>query len=169
MAFGAGLAVILRDASLRDAPQDDGALVVARLMPLSLSLPLVTDRAEVFVDAKHDQDEFGDDARKDHAYDHAGDGGQQHDEAAERADRHHGETGKNAGDAEQHDQCDHQPIKGLDDRGRDKTVPLKQILKIKHRSFSRQVEYDSRLIRLLMAQGLAPNAVLSKSSKGPAR
>ena len=39
---------------------------------------------------------------------------------------------------------DHQPVEGLDDGGRDKAVPLKQILKIEHRSFSRQVEYESR-------------------------
>ena len=65
----------------------------------------------------------------------AGDRRQQHDEAAERADRHRGEAGENAGNAEQHDQADHQPVKRLDDRGRDETVPLKQILKIEHRSF----------------------------------
>ena len=64
---------------------------------------------------------------------HAGDRGQQHDESAERADRHRGQAGENAGDAEQHDQRDDQPVKGLDDGGRDETVPLKQILKFKHR------------------------------------
>ena len=69
------------------------------------------------------------------ADDHAGDRGQQQDESAERRDRHRGEAGEDAGNAEQHDQADHQPVERLDDRGRDETVPLKQILKIEHRSF----------------------------------
>jgi hypothetical protein len=34
--------------------------------------PLVADRAEMLVDAKHDQDEFCDHARKDDADHHAG-------------------------------------------------------------------------------------------------
>src|SRR5205814_789852 len=69
---------------------------------------------------------------------------------------------KNAGDTEQHDQSDHQPVKRLDDRGGDEAVPLKQILKIEHRWFSRQVESDSCPTWLLQAQGLAPNRVPSK-------
>ena len=84
---------------------------------------LVADCAEVLVDAKHDQDEFGGDTRKDDPDHHAGDRGQQQDKSAERADRHRGQSRKNAGDAEQPDQRDHQPVKGLDDGGRDEAVP----------------------------------------------
>ena len=83
--------------------------------------------------------------------------------SAERTDRHRGQAGKNAGDAEQRDQRDDQPVKGLDDGGRDEAVPLKQIPKFKHRSFSRQVEYELRPNWMLVAQGLAPNAVPGKS------
>ena len=85
--------------------------------------PLVADGAEVLVDAKHDQDEFRGDARENDSDHHAGNRGQQHDESAERADRHRGQAGKNAGDAEQADQRDHQPVEGLDDGGRDEAVP----------------------------------------------
>ena len=55
-------------------------------------LALVADRAEVLVDAEHDQDEFRGDARKHHADHDAGDRGQQQDESAERADRHRGKA-----------------------------------------------------------------------------
>ena len=90
---------------------------------ISAHLPLVADRAEVLVDSEYDQDEFRDDARKHDADHHAGDRRQHQDEAAERADRHRGQAGKNAGDAEQADQRDHQPVEGLDDGGRDEAVP----------------------------------------------
>src|SRR3979490_1324357 len=109
-----------------------------------MHLTLVADRAEMLVDAKHDQDEFRGDARKHDPDDHAGDRGQQQDESAERADRHRCKAGKNPGNAEQRNQRDDQPVKGLDDGGCDKTVPLKQIPKIKHRLFSRRVEYELR-------------------------
>ena len=85
--------------------------------------PLIADGAEMLVDAKHDQDEFGGNARKNDSDHHAGDRGQQQNESAERANRHGGQTGKKAGDAEQADQRDHQPVEGLDDGGRDETVP----------------------------------------------
>src|SRR3954453_15069540 len=49
---------------------------------------LVTDRAEVLVDAEHDQHEFGDDAREHDTDNDAGDRRQYDDEAAERADCH---------------------------------------------------------------------------------
>jgi len=85
--------------------------------------------------------------------------------SAERADRHRGQAGKNAGDAEQADQRDHQPVEGLDDGGRDETVPLKQIPKFKHRSFS-----PGTSIRVASlpgrAQHLAPNVVPGKSATG---
>ena len=65
--------------------------------------PLVADRAKMLVDAKHDQNEFRRDAGEYDADDDAGDRGQQLNEAAERADRHRGKAGKDAGDAEQPD------------------------------------------------------------------
>ena len=58
---------------------------------------LVADRAEMLVDAKHDQDEFRGDARKHDADHDAGDRGQQQDESAERADRHRGQAREDAG------------------------------------------------------------------------
>lgn len=64
---------------------------------------LVADRAEVLVDAKHDQHEFCRDAGENDADDNAGDRGQQLYEPAERADRHRCKAGKDAGDAEQPD------------------------------------------------------------------
>src|SRR6476660_8159059 len=85
--------------------------------------PLIADGAEMLVDAKHDQDEFGGNARKNDSDHHAGDRGQQQNESAERADRHRGQAGKNPGDAEQADQRDHQPVEGLDDGGRDGGSP----------------------------------------------
>src|ERR1019366_410860 len=65
---------------------------------------------------------------------------------------------------EQRNQRDDQPVKGLDDGGRDEAVPLKQIPKFKHRSFSpRQVEYQlCQNEKLLTAPGLAPKAVPGK-------
>src|SRR5260221_14462640 len=118
--------------------------------------PLITDGAEVLIDAEHDQDEFGGNARKNDSDHYAGDRGQQQNESAERADRHRGQSGKDAGDAEQADQRDHQPVKGLDDGRRGKAVPLKQIPKFKHLAFSpAKVEYSDIAA---LAQGLAPNA-----------
>src|SRR5579872_2054926 len=103
-----------------------------------MSGALIADRAEMLIDAKDDQDEFGRDAREDNADDDAGDRGQQLYETSERADGHRRQAGENAGDSEQSDERDGQPVKGLDDRGGNKAVPLKQILKIQHRCFSRQ-------------------------------
>src|SRR6266403_2058998 len=126
-----------------------------------MSRPLIADGAEVFIDAKHDEDEFGGDTRKNDSDHYAGDRGQQQNESAERADRHLGQAGKNAADAKQADQRDHQPVEGLDDGGRDKAVPLKQIPKFKHRSFSPSTSNTSSLVRT--AQGLAPNVAPGKS------
>ena len=128
----------------------------------SMPRSLVADRAEMLVDTKYDQDEFRGDARKDDADHHAGDRGQQQNESAERADRHRGQAVKDAGNAEQHNQRDDQPVERLDDGGRDETVPLKQIPKFKHRSFSRQVEYELRPNPAATAHGLAPNVVAGK-------
>ena len=97
---------------------------------------LVADRAEMLIDAKHDQYEFGGDARKHHPGNYAGNAGQHDQKPAEWTDRHRGKPGKNAGDAEQYRQRDDQPVKRLDDGGRDEAVPLKQIAKFEHRHFS---------------------------------
>ena len=83
---------------------------------------LVADRAKMFVDAKHDQDEFRRDPREDDADNDAGDRGQQLNESPERADRHRSQTGKNAGNTEQTDQCNDEPVKCLDDGGCDEAV-----------------------------------------------
>src|SRR5882757_8069104 len=127
-----------------------------------MHLALVADGTEVFVDAKHDQDEFRDNPREYDTDDHAGDRGQQHDETAERADRHRRQAGKDAGDAEQRNQRDHQPVEGLDDGGRDEAVPLKQIPKLEHRSFSpgKSISVASNPGR--SAQGLAPKVAPGK-------
>src|SRR5258705_12316090 len=123
---------------------------------------LITDGAEVLIDAEHDQDEFGGNGRKNDSDHYAGDRRQQQNETAERADRHRGQAGKNARDAEQADQRDHQPVESLDDGGRNEAVPLKQIPKFKHRSFSpgTSIRVASQPSR---AQHLAPNVVPGKS------
>ena len=138
---------------------------IAMTSKRSMPCPLVADGAEVLVDAKHDQDEFRGNARKNDSDHHAGDRGQQQDESAERADRHRGEAGENAGNSKQYDQADHQPVERLDDGGRDKTVPLKQILKIEHRSFPQLIE-DKVVANL--AAGLALKIVPDKSGPAPA-
>jgi len=129
-------------------------------------LPLVADGAEVFVDAEYDQDEFGDDAREHDADDDGCDAGQYHDEPAERADRHRRQPGEDPGNAEQDHQCDGQPVEGLNDRRRDEPVPLKQIPKFKHRTFSRRIEIESSRANLA-AHGLAPNGVPGKIAGAP--
>src|SRR5437764_8951988 len=122
----------------------------------SVQVALIADRAEMLVDAKHDQNEFRRDTRKYHSDDHAGDRRQQHDEPAERADRHCREAGEDAGDPEQSDQCDHQPVKCLDDRGRDEAVPLKQIPKFKHLSFP-PAQLESQSYQNRSRRGTAPS------------
>ena len=89
-----------------------------------LAKTLIPDGAEMLVDAEHDQDEFSDDAREHDADDDAGDGVEQHQESGERVERHRGQPRENPGQAEQTDQCDDQPVERLDNRWRDKTVPL---------------------------------------------
>src|SRR6266850_5477042 len=100
-------------------------------------LPLISDRAEMLVDAEDDQDEFRGDARKHHADHDAYDRGQQQDEPAERTDRHRGQPRENPGQAEQYDQADDQPVKRLDDRRGYEPVPLKKVMKIEHFNFPR--------------------------------
>jgi hypothetical protein len=64
---------------------------------------MVADCAEMFVDAKHNQYEFGGNAREDDADDDAGDRGQELKKPAEWADCHRGKAGKDATEAEQPD------------------------------------------------------------------
>ena len=103
---------------------------------LLMLLALVADRAQMLVDAKHDQHEFRADACADDTDHDAGEARQHQNEPAERADRHRCEAGKDAGNDEQHDQRDHQPVERLDTGRRDEAVPLKQIAKFKHRQNS---------------------------------
>src|SRR5215831_4201290 len=51
----------------------------------------IADRAEVFVDAEHDEDKLGEDAREDDGGQHAGDAQDRRDEAGDRAIGHHPE------------------------------------------------------------------------------
>src|SRR6476620_811261 len=90
----------------------------------------------MLVDAENDQDEFRADARKDHTYNDAGNRGQQHYESVERTDGHRRKRRQDSGNPEQRDHRHDKPVERLDDRGRDETVPLKQVLKVEHRWFS---------------------------------
>src|SRR6516164_8934695 len=54
----------------------------------STVVPLFSDRPEMLVDPEDDQNELGCDPRKYRPDDHAGDARQEHEEPAERADRH---------------------------------------------------------------------------------
>ena len=76
----------------------------------------------MLVDAEHDEDEFRNDAREHDADDDARDRVEQHQESGERADRHRGKPRNDAGDAEQANQRDHEPVERLDDSGRYEAV-----------------------------------------------
>src|SRR5262249_45037138 len=95
-------------------------------------LTALADRAEMLVDAEHDQHELGDDAREDHADHHSDQAGDDPEQTAERAERHQGEAGDDAGEAEQNRNADCEPIEDLDDRRRDEPFPLEQVAKIEH-------------------------------------
>ena len=71
---------------------------------------------------------------------------------------------KDAGNAEQRNQGDDQPVESLDDGGRDEAVPLEQIPKFKHRSTPPANRISSYVSStgLPAAQGLAPNAAPGK-------
>jgi hypothetical protein len=65
-------------AALCEPGRKSGAVPVMQTVgrchgPIGLAFPLVADRAKMFVDAKHDQDEFSHDAREDDANNDAGD------------------------------------------------------------------------------------------------
>src|SRR5438045_6885699 len=62
----------------------------------SVQVALITDRAEMLVDAKHDKDEFRRNPRKYHPDDHTGDRRQQQDEPAELHDGNCREAGEEA-------------------------------------------------------------------------
>src|SRR6478752_4505836 len=117
------------------APPVSSSLTKARLManPRSDRLAATSDRTEMLVDAEHDQDEFGDDPREQHADRHPQQAAQQHEHADAGAGRHHLYRGPDAGEAEQNDEGDGQPEEQLDDRGRDEALPLKQVAKAEHR------------------------------------
>src|SRR5215471_12845244 len=95
-------------------------------------LTALADRAEMLVDAEHDQHELGDDACEDHADHHSDQAGNDPEQAAERTERHQGEPGDDAGEAEQNRNADCEPIKDLDDRRRDEPFPLEQVAIIEH-------------------------------------
>src|SRR5262249_23271437 len=95
-------------------------------------LTALADRAEMLVDAEHDQHELGDDAREDHADHHSDQAGNDPEQTAERTERHQGEPGDDAGEAEQNRNADCEPIKDLDDRRRDEPFPLEQVAIIEH-------------------------------------
>src|ERR1700728_3707769 len=112
-----------KDDCLAQAADPSRRRAKARLLRMTMNVwklmsgALVADRAEMLVDAKHDQDEFRGDARKDDADHHAGDRRQQQNEPNERTDRHRSKAVKDAGNAEQRKKCDAQPVEGLDDGG----------------------------------------------------
>src|SRR5215475_5795265 len=93
-------------------------------------LTALADRAEMLVDAEHDQHELGDDAREDHADHRPDQAADDPEQPAERAERHQREPGDDAGEAEQNRNADREPIKDLDDRRRDEPFPLEQVAKI---------------------------------------
>src|SRR3954463_5672501 len=93
---------------------------------------LIPDRAEMLVDAEDDQDQFRGNAREHDPDDDARDRLQHHQEAGDRTDRHRGEACEDAGEAEQADHGDHQPVEGLNDGRRDEAVPLKQVAEENH-------------------------------------
>src|ERR1700722_13531750 len=89
-----------KDDCLAQAADPSRRRARARLLRMTLNVwklmpgALVADRAEMLIDAKHDQDEFRGDARKNDTDHHAGDRGEQQNESAERADRHRGQAVK---------------------------------------------------------------------------
>src|SRR5262249_22308005 len=95
-------------------------------------LTALADRAEMLVDAEHDQHELGDDARENHADHHSDQAGDDPEQTAERTERHQGEPGDDAGEAEQDRNADCEPIEDLDDRRRDEPFPLEQVAIIEH-------------------------------------
>src|SRR5262249_24833465 len=92
----------------------------------------IADRAEVLVDAEHDEDEFGDDAREHDAGHHPGDAQHGHDEAGNRTIGHQRKRRDHAVKAAQDRHGDAQPVEQLDDRRRDETLPLKQLAGVEH-------------------------------------
>src|SRR6516165_5674073 len=95
-------------------------------------MALIADRAEMLVDAKHDEDELGGNSRENDPGDGADDAGKDDDEPAERTYRHGRQAGKDTGQAEENDQADHKAIERLDDSRRDECVPLEKVPVIEH-------------------------------------
>src|SRR6202035_5816543 len=95
-------------------------------------LALAADRAEVLVDAEHDQDELGADAGEDHADQgdqYAGDHGEH---AGDRVHQHEPQSAEDGLQAGQHRHGDREPIEDLDDRWRDEAFPLKKVANVEH-------------------------------------
>src|SRR5262249_32825167 len=110
-------------------------LLSALCHPSSETLHLLSalaDRAEMLVDAEHDQHELGDDAREDHPDHRPDQAADDPEQTAERRERHQGEPGYDAGEAEQGRNADREPVENFDDRRRDEPFPLEQVAKIEH-------------------------------------
>jgi hypothetical protein len=88
----------------------------------------------MLVDAKHDEHEFGDDARQDHAHEGAKHAYDQQDHADERIIRHRRQRTHCAGATEQDGNHDREPIEDLDHGGRHEPLPLEQIAEAEHDS-----------------------------------
>ncbi len=86
----------------------------------------------MLVDAKHDEHEFGGDAREDDADEGAEQTGDQKNEADERIERHGLQGGDRAGDPQQHENDDREPVKHLDHGGRHEPFPLEKVAEAEH-------------------------------------
>src|SRR5690242_19164332 len=99
-----------------------------------LHVAAAADRSEMLVDAKHDQNEFGHDAREEDSKDRAEQASDDRHHAGEGVDRHGEQRGDHGGKAVENHDDDRQKVEELDDRWRDKAFPLEQITKIEHRT-----------------------------------
>ena len=86
----------------------------------------------MFVDAEHDQNEFGRDAGEDHAHKDRGKAGEDENETGERIGDHDAQSGYHGGKSKQDRNDDRQPIKDLNDRWGDEPLPLEQIVDVEH-------------------------------------
>src|SRR5215207_3064779 len=86
----------------------------------------------MLVDAKYDQDVFRHDSRGDDPDEEANEARENEKKPADRIQQHQSQSGKNAGKPRQHRDSRREPIKDLDDRGGDESIPLKEVAKIEH-------------------------------------
>src|SRR5580704_15882121 len=108
------------------------------LIPDSCSL--IPDGAEMLVDAKHDEHEFGGDAGEDDTDEGAEQAGDQQNKPNERVECHDLQGGDRAGDPQQHENDDREPIEHFDHGGRHEPLPLEQVAEAEHVVSSRQDE-----------------------------